>query len=123
MLLSAQKRAEERGLPFNLDISDIQIPDVCPVLGIPLKVGTRKSHWDAPTLDRIIPEQGYVKGNVCVISWRANWLRSNASVEELEKVLKYSREITECKFVVTPRPAAAGTALPFRRISSETAVA
>jgi hypothetical protein len=123
MLHSARVRAQKKNLPFNLGLDDIIIPDVCPVLGIPLKTGTRKDHWDAPTLDRIFLDQGYVKGNVVVISWRANFIRSNATLDELEKVLAYSKEITSCKFVVTPRPAAGGTSLPFRRILSETAVA
>jgi len=123
MLHSAKIRAQKKNLPFNLELDDIVIPDVCPVLGIPLKTGTRKDHWDAPTLDRIFLDKGYVKGNVVVISWRANFIRGNATLDELEKVLAYSKEITSCKFVVTPRPAAGGTVLPFRRILSETAVA
>jgi ribosomal protein L37AE/L43A len=123
MLGSAKQRAKLNGLIFDLTVDDIVIPELCPVLGIPLKSGTRENHWNAPTLDRIFLDKGYVKGNVVVISWRANFIRSNATLDELRKVLAYSEEITSCKFVVTPRPAAGGTFLPFRRILSETAVA
>jgi hypothetical protein len=123
MLHSAKVRARKKNLPFNLELEDIVIPDVCPVLGMPLKTGTRKDHWNAPTIDRIFLDEGYVKGNIVIISWRANFIRGNATLEELEKVLAYSKEITSRKFVVTPRPAAGGTFLPFRRILSETAVA
>jgi hypothetical protein len=95
MLHSARARAQKKGLPFNLELDDIVIPDACPVLGIPLEPGTRKVHWNAPTLDRIHLDQGYVKGNIVVISWRANFIRSNATLDELEKVLAYSKEITK----------------------------
>jgi hypothetical protein len=95
MALSAKQRASEKGLPFAISARDIHIPMVCPVLGIPLKIGTRKDHDNAPTLDRIIPELGYVAGNVVVISYRANRFRNDASASELEKVLAYSQTITK----------------------------
>lgn len=85
MRLSAKARAKRDGLPFNLEISDIVIPDVCPVFGIPLFVGDRTQHDYAPTLDRIIPKLGYVKGNVRVISYRANRIRNDATFAELKK--------------------------------------
>lgn len=42
---------------------------------------------DSPSIDRIIPELGYTKGNIRVISNRANLLKSNATIEELQKVI------------------------------------
>lgn len=94
MILSAKKRALQKGIPFHLDAQDISIPEKCPVLGIPLRVGTRRSHWNAPTLDRIDPEKGYVRGNVIVVSWRANFLRSNGTLDELQKVLSFYQAVT-----------------------------
>ncbi len=85
----AKRRAVEKNIPFNLEQDDIIVPDVCPVLGIKMQFG-RKNEWEAsPTLDRIIPELGYVKGNVKVISWKANRIKTNASAKELELVLDY----------------------------------
>lgn len=46
---------------------------------------------DSPSLDRVIPELGYVPGNVIVISWRANNLKRDATIEELEAVIAYMR--------------------------------
>lgn len=86
---AAKVRAYRDGTPFDLRPSDIEIPDHCPVLGIPLVVGRGRIGLDSPTLDRINPSLGYVVGNVMVISNRANRLKSNASVAELRAVLAY----------------------------------
>jgi hypothetical protein len=72
-------------------VADIVIPEVCPVLGIPMfrskgKVGV-KDH--SPTLDKLIPELGYVSGNVYVISSRANRIKTDATRSELQAVLAY----------------------------------
>jgi len=88
LLRSARRRAREKDLPFSIVEEDIKIPDVCPVLGIPLFSGDGHMIDNSPNLDRIIPEKGYVAGNVRVISQRANRIKSNATVEELRAVLK-----------------------------------
>jgi hypothetical protein len=82
-------RAIRKKVPFEIDVSDIQVPDVCPVLGIKLNChqGKRGCFSDSPSLDRIRPTLGYVKGNIRVISARANLLKSDATVDELSAVL------------------------------------
>ena len=80
---NARARAKLHGLPFNLEITDIVIPEVCQVLGIKLQQGEKKFGPASPSLDREVPELGYVRGNVLVISWRANELKSNATPAEL----------------------------------------
>jgi hypothetical protein len=80
-------RSKERGLAFNIEISDIVIPSVCPILGVPLTYKGRHS----PSLDRIDSSLGYVKGNVQVISKQINCLKKNVTIEELEKLLKYMK--------------------------------
>lgn len=42
-----------------------------------------------PSLDRIVPERGYVRGNVEVISWEANRLKNSATLEQLEALVDY----------------------------------
>ena len=83
-----RSRAAEGSLDFNLSVEDIIIPDICPVLGIPLDSKTRDRQW---SIDRVIPELGYVQNNIQVISMRANRLKQDATVEEIEKILDYYR--------------------------------
>lgn len=89
MLTRIKSRCKLNNIPFNLDLDDIKIPEFCPVLGIKLNPRTLKATCsnESPSLDRIYPDKGYIKGNVRVISARANLLKSNATVEELECVL------------------------------------
>jgi hypothetical protein len=87
----AKQRAKRRGIPFTLAISDIVIPAVCPVLGIPLHRGVGLWIHNSPTIDQVIRGKGYVPGNICVISYRANSLKSDSTIEELEKVIAYMK--------------------------------
>ena len=91
MWSGAKKRAKGSGVNFSLSIEDIIVPDICPVLGIKIEKGIGKLTHASPTIDRIHPERGYIKGNIRVISHRANLLKSDATTEELEKVLDDSR--------------------------------
>jgi hypothetical protein len=87
MYYSAKKRAAKKGYDFNLDKSDIIIPDVCPVFGIPLFKGYQKAQSDnSPNLDRIDNNKGYIKGNVMVISAKANRIKTNATAKEIRQV-------------------------------------
>lgn len=86
MFYDARKRAQRRGLPFDIEPDDIVIPEACPVLGIALDGSSRDS---TPSLDRVVPAKGYVRGNIAVISFRANRIKSDANAEELRSVLAY----------------------------------
>lgn len=88
---AAQGRARKRGLPYDLDPAGIQLPDLCPVLGLALKYSERrkKPSADSPSLDRVVPSSGYVTSNLRVISWRANVLKRDASIDEVRRVLAY----------------------------------
>ena len=86
-----RKRARDRGLPFNLETSDLIFPEKCPVLGIKLMNNRGKAKDNSPSVDRIIPSSGYTKGNICIISHRANLLKNSASVAEMEAILTYMK--------------------------------
>ena len=89
MLSSARQRAKRDAVPFDLSPDDFVVPETCPVFGHVFEFGTRQDHRWAPTLDKRIPELGYVKGNVQVISHRANMLKGNASFEELKQLVEF----------------------------------
>jgi hypothetical protein len=93
LLHSARARAIKKNVPFTITINDIVIPRVCPILGIPLIHGDGKVIKNSPTLDRIIPEKGYIPGNIQVISFYANTIKSDATVEELFKVANYMKNL------------------------------
>jgi hypothetical protein len=82
MLICARQRARKSGLPFNIELGDFTIPDKCPIFGIKLATGSRQQHDNSPSLDKVIPELGYVKGNVWVISHRANSIKNSGTAQE-----------------------------------------
>ena len=85
MVHAARRRAKEKRLPFNIENQDVKIPLTCPFLGVMLIAnhGGKKPTPNSPTLDRIVPELGYVKGNVRVISFLANAMKRDATAEQL----------------------------------------
>ena len=86
MLQRVRGRARRKKYEFNLELIDILIPEMCPILGITIdKIVTGIPKYNSPSLDRIDNSKGYVKGNVMVISHKANAMKHNATPEELIK--------------------------------------
>jgi hypothetical protein len=96
---AAKQRSRKYGIPFTIEVSDVVIPERCPVLGIPLifRVGHGKMQYDSPSLDRFIPAEGYVPGNIAVISCRANRLKSDGTPEEHEALARWMRAKRPCQ--------------------------
>lgn len=80
LVQSARARAKKYGIPFEITHVDLVVPLRCPYLDIEL---SPFSGWSTPSLDKIIPELGYVKGNVQVISTLANTMKNQASIDQL----------------------------------------
>lgn len=99
MWKAAKSRAEKRGIEFNIEESDIIIPEKCPLLNVPLVFGTKENYNYSPSLDRIDNTRGYIKGNVWVISKQANTMKSSATLQELHtfctNMLRYSPSCAE----------------------------
>ena len=83
MFHSAKRRAKKQNVPFEITLDDIVIPERCPLLDIPLIVGEGCCSDNSPTLDKLIPSKGYVRGNILVISDKANRIKSDATVGEI----------------------------------------
>ena len=83
MIQRAQQRAKKQGCLCILSKKDIVIPEICPILGIPLKGSLGNASKNSPSLDRIIPALGYTRGNVQIISYQANTMKNNATPEEI----------------------------------------
>jgi hypothetical protein len=96
MVRNARNRARKAGVPFNITKDDIVIPSHCPVLGIPLfpRVG-RGGGDNSPSLDKIKPELGYVPGNIIVVSFKANRIKSDATIRELRDVASFYATLRE----------------------------
>lgn len=84
--------AKKRNIPFNLtpsDIDTIGIPLTCPILGIPLYFNRESVQDNSISFDRIDSSKGYSVDNLIIISYRANRLKSDATLDELKKIATF----------------------------------
>lgn len=84
---SAKSRAKKNGIEFNIKIEDIKIPKFCPILNIKLdnRIGEsadRKPRYNAPSIDRINSNLGYIKDNIIIMSYKANVLKKDGTSDE-----------------------------------------
>src|SRR5678815_1553277 len=83
---NVKNRAHYNKIPFDLTPADIVIPTHCPILGFELTAPGSGQCGRSPSVDRLIPELGYVRGNIAIISLKANQLKNNATAAELERI-------------------------------------
>jgi hypothetical protein len=100
MMKNSRSRAKKLNLPFDLSKKFLNsiFQTYCPVFGIPFYMEPQEQGDPAnpftPSIDRVDNNKGYIRTNVRIICFRANRLKSNATVEELENVIAYiKREI------------------------------
>lgn len=93
MLRAAKIRARAKGIPFSISRKDLNIPSHCPVLGVKLEIGGGRDEVDnSPSIDRFDNSRGYTPDNVRIISYRANRLKSDATLQELKAIIAYMEE-------------------------------
>ncbi len=85
----ARRRARRKGIEFSLTVFDVVIPKVCPVFGIPLAISYGIRSLTSPSIDRIDNTKGYMPNNVIIISVRANELKRDASIKELQQLATF----------------------------------
>lgn len=87
LVSDADRRARDRGLPFGITPADLETPLHCPLLGLPLIYqATGRRVAASASIDRISSSGGYTKGNVWIVSWRANQIKSDATPDELRRI-------------------------------------
>lgn len=100
LFMSAKARAKKKKLEFSIEYQDVYIPEICPALGIKIDKfledtsQSNESRASSPSLDRIDNSKGYIKGNVAVISYRANIIKGQGTAEQHRMVAKWLRKIT-----------------------------
>ena len=106
MLSNAKIRAKQKNVDFNITPQYLKkiFPkdNICPITGFNFQFGyknlDKKNSDFAPSLDRIMPEKGYVEGNVIVICNIANRVKSDSTLEILGKVYNFYK-----KFKITSK--------------------
>ena len=106
MVKRASHRAKLKGVDFNITWEDIEYIEICPILEIPLNWGETSNEGgrnvDTPSLDRINPKLGYIKGNVKIISTLANMMKSSANKEHIRMFCKNIHNYLENEEIVRP---------------------
>lgn len=87
---SAKRRAKIKGLDFDIDLDDVIIPEYCPILTyLKLETCITTVCDHSPSLDRIDPTKGYVKGNVHVISYKANTMKNDGTFKDIKLLYEW----------------------------------
>tara|TARA_B100001123_G_scaffold422595_1_gene531716 strand:- start:525 stop:1250 length:726 start_codon:yes stop_codon:yes gene_type:complete len=100
LFIAAKNRARKKNIEFSIHIDDIIIPKICPVFKIKLhlvkddKSQSHKSRLMVPSLDRISSDKGYIKGNIVVLSYKANIIKGQGSAEQHRKIAEWIRRKT-----------------------------
>jgi ribosomal protein L37AE/L43A len=89
----AKIRAKKANVPFSITRQDLidmfPADNLCPILKVPFVWGTKHNKDLSPSLDRMIPELGYTKENVRFISYKANRIKNDSTIEILKNLIKY----------------------------------
>ena len=105
MLHGARSRARKNNLAFSLKTQDLRdiITNECPILGIKFELnkqnlswgtGENRNNWQtSPSLDRILPDKGYTKDNVVIVSLMANSIKNQASPNQIQKVATFYKKL------------------------------
>ncbi len=84
-----KNKSKQFDIDFNLEVKDIIVPTRCPVFGIELKFDNTKPCDNSPSIDRIDNNKGYIKGNIIVVSNKANRMKNNSTIEEMKMLVEF----------------------------------
>jgi hypothetical protein len=90
-------KSRKNKIPYDLDGKYLQsiYPEdgKCPALNVEMKAGSDSDWRLSPSVDRIDPSGGYVRGNVIWISWLANCIKSSATPEQIITVGEFYKQL------------------------------
>ena len=89
----ARSRKKQQPCGIDEDWLYANAPETCPLLGIALRFNNTASFFDSATVDRKNSDGGYTKDNCWIISMKANRIKTDATIEELEQVAKSWRRL------------------------------
>ncbi len=91
----ARKKAHATriGYSWTIEFNDLEWPSHCPILGIELNYYAENREEGSPSFDRLDSSQGYDKGNVLIISWRANRIKNDGTIEDHEKIANFLKSL------------------------------
>jgi len=81
--------AWKAGIEFTIPFEDVEWPSHCPILGIEIDYESDRRSENSPSFIRISGSMGYVSGNVTVVSWRANRIKNDGTLEEHQAIVDY----------------------------------
>lgn len=105
MLSAARRRAKKYHVSYTLKVQDLRevMTDVCPILGIKLELNKQNREWGieknknnwqtSPSIDRIIPDDGYIKDNIIIVSLMANAIKNQATPDQIQKVATFYKKL------------------------------
>ena len=96
LFLLAKRRAKREGLIFDITTEYLESiwpkDNKCPILKTEFLSGM-KNKYQLPTLDKVVPKKGYTKGNVAIISFKANNIKSDIDDFEIfKRIYDYTRK-------------------------------
>ena len=96
LLAGAKSRAKIKNLPFDLTLEwlEAMVVSHCPITLQPLdwfkeQVVNARHTPNSPSIDRVIPELGYVQSNCAIISHRGNTIKNSGTIDEHRRVVQY----------------------------------
>ena len=108
ILSSSRRSARKRGVEFSLEPDDFSIPTHCPICSLEM---VRASPTETPpntfTVDRIDSAIGYIAGNVEIICFRCNTIKSYGTASDHRRIADYMDHRTDTQMPVASVPSTA----------------
>ena len=86
---SKKANAKRVGKKWDIEFGDLEFPTHCPVLGLELDYFAETTQENSPSFDCVDSTKGYVKGNVVIISWRANRIKNDGTASEHRAIASF----------------------------------